>query len=696
MPASRPSLRLRWTGLVILVVAGVAGFLVLHRGADLAVTATARILTGRERIAKIQEKIEEVKKKETTKAYRREGFDPDKAEKATVRGTVRTEDEGGDLSSLVIDAESAVPHNTLFTGFRAKGGRFDGRIRPGVLHLIAKGVDGYVPAFCGPYELEPGEKLEGLDIVLRKGRNAAIRVLGRDGRFTLDSLRSGSRYLLAVDAEGFAPKVLLGIGAGEKDIVVEMPPETVVMGTLTGPLDSLRRHRDGTPYVGYSFPLRTGMSSFWQSGESSVEIRDGKGHFIITHVSPGELSILAGHATRRIEVEGIVPDLTIDMNVPEVGLGAMGEITTRTVVFRLNTPDGEMPTTGVLSVTHKEMRHGQRFNITTPAPIRDGQARVVVSTPNRVGYRPEGMVVYWVPEKYAVFEVLPGSSPHVAGLTVYPAGAIVGTVAEADGSPARGSMISVRVVRKPPRPDRRSVDIRVKDGSISDVRTSQFAEQPLPLGGSYQIYMRRGGTCAVSEPVELTAARPVREVALRYGETSSFLVRVTDADGNPLRGIKLAASWMMAGCSYGFGDKTTGADGTVRFEGLSVGVPGQYRIGTFGNAGYQSQRVETDPTDDEVAIRLEKGAVIEGVVIGEKTGKPLPDVRVFAWPYRQREGLTSSEDMTTGQDGRFRLTTLKPGLEHTLNAYALSGSVVANVVATAGSGETVTIRISGK
>jgi beta-lactamase regulating signal transducer with metallopeptidase domain len=69
-----------------------------------------------------------------------------------------------------------------------------------------------------------------------------------EGRFTLDGLSRGSHYLFVVEAPDGARAVVHDIRAGQKDIVIEMPPRRDLIVKITGDLSGISQ-RSGKPFV---------------------------------------------------------------------------------------------------------------------------------------------------------------------------------------------------------------------------------------------------------------------------------------------------------------------------------------------------------------------------------------------------------------------------------------------------------------
>lgn len=137
---------------------------------------------------------------------------------------------------------------------------------------------------------------------------------------------------------------------------------------------------------------------------------------------------------------------------------------------------------------------------------------------------------------------------------------------------------------------------------------------------------------------------------------------VTDANGGPIAGARIDAAKLgaVARRSDAVASTLTGNDGTYT---LSV-AEGQLLVAA-SEPSYapQSRYVEVGAAGATADFQLVPGGVIEGVVRDERTREPVAGATVLA----QRDapsmllGERAIHEAKTGDDGRFRITGLRPG-----------------------------------
>jgi hypothetical protein len=166
VPGYRPGLGLPWYTLTALGIGGMLVLAGLSQGVFSAVALAAKVLTPIERVEQIQ-------------ALQQDGG----AAKVSVSGTVRTEDGAplpenvGDKLLLMTVARCGAANPVTFH----PDGRFEGTASPGTVYAVLD-AEGYAFSILGPLSAQAGGELRDLDLVLRRGEPAAIRVAGPDGR----------------------------------------------------------------------------------------------------------------------------------------------------------------------------------------------------------------------------------------------------------------------------------------------------------------------------------------------------------------------------------------------------------------------------------------------------------------------------------------------------------------------------------
>jgi hypothetical protein len=180
------------------------------------------------------------------------------------------------------------------------------------------------------------------------------------------------------------------------------------------------------------------------------------------------------------------------------------------------------------------------------------------------------------------------------------------------------------------------------------------------------------GTWSISASAEGHEPAALRARELHAGESVSVDLKlaaggriltgtVTDATGGPINGARIDAAKLGVGRrGDAVASTLTGTDGKYK---LTV-AEGQLLVAA-SEASYapQSRFVEVGANGASADFQLVPGGVIEGIVRDEKSREPVAGAIVIA----QRDapammlGERALHDVTTGSDGRFRITGLRPG-----------------------------------
>jgi len=182
IPGYQPHLRLPWLGMFTFLLIGGLTLFALQQGTQLAVTATAKLLTPKERI----EKIEQIQKTHSVKKpyaeFTKEQLSaPDS--KVTVSGIVRMDDGSPfDQRKFQFHVSSQQPNYSAGYTFSVnKDNTFSTKVRPGNIYLTTRSED-YAPTFVGPLDGKPGAVIEDVEIVLSPGFESSIQVMDATGR----------------------------------------------------------------------------------------------------------------------------------------------------------------------------------------------------------------------------------------------------------------------------------------------------------------------------------------------------------------------------------------------------------------------------------------------------------------------------------------------------------------------------------
>ena len=521
------------------------------------------------------------------------------------------------------------------------------------------------------------------------------------GRFVLSTLRSDWTYHFVVYAAGYRPQILANVQMGTRGLKVELRPAVTIAGQVLGDLDGLTTVRDGKRAVGWASEYSVGKERSHQSSHAVLEPTGAGGSFRIEGAIGDVVTIRAGGAVKRVDLRnGSVDDLIIDLRPGSASRSV------RRVVLQLQLPPGAPPARGEIRVDYaaqKDLDEGAGMEYSL-LPVEDGRVTLDVPVPGRLTYglqhyEGDRLAGYWIAPPLGNIPVPDGDGPFVVRVPAHPAGAIYGQVVHADGSMADDVTVNLMAVRKAPAMENLH--------QVSDVAGSQpkpdgrFSISPLPLGGSYAIIAHRNNTWVVSDPVELTEQRAIRELRLVLPLGKTLRGRVLLPGGKAPAvdvSVSLTVSISLGGDnSWGSGGPrmSTDAAGRFSFEHVNPDIPGEYWLQVEPPSGCQPRRLEVRPARKWLTIWLREACSLRGVVVDDATGYPVPGVRVHAQCREAERGqldYVSAEDLTDGE-GRFAFSGLAPQ-EYSVRTY--DGEVVARnheVSATGGQGEPVTLRI---
>jgi hypothetical protein len=483
-------------------------------------------------------------------------------------------------------------------------------------------------------------------------RAPVLAVTDDQGRFVLNRLRRSSTYHCMVRAPGHRYEWLWGIRPESGPLRVAMRAPLRVAGRVAGPLDGLPTNKEGEPtlrYVmGWRIQLRqghTGHANYTGSKQVPLTPVDNGGAFVLSDLWEGPLVITAGDRQIRLDLTESIEDLVIDLTQPEP------EYTRREVVFRFAPPDGSPPPSGALSVRTLVHRPNEHFPLPQALPIENGEARVWADTPGKVKIEAKGLIGYYPDFGFGenVLEVPAGEDPMIVTVPLKPSGAIYGEIEPA----APGARISVLWEKRPA--DARSFAVSDISDALDLRDGSRFHLTPLPLDAVYRLALRHENTYVISDPIPLTGAEPVRQIRLSLpSEGETVTGRVLRPDGSPAAGVPLQLHYSTP-YSHGFssGSISTDREGWFRLEHLNRHAPGSYSLRL--NLSHDYAPIERALVFDgqPVILQLREGLTLEGRVLEDTTGLPVPNARVqVSYPYQSAEAPTD-------RDGWFRFSTLE-------------------------------------
>ena len=485
----------------------------------------------------------------------------------------------------------------------------------------------------------------------------------QDGRFAIDSLHEGSTYGFYVEAPGHGPRLLHSVKPGDEELELALGPPIEIRGTIIGRLDQLKR-RKGKPQFTYSNPIKFPQMSYHSGLRADVAIDGDVGRFHITDLLPGEVSLSLPGKTIRLDLTESLTDYVVDLRSPEEGGPVEDQGQTRRVIVRVRPPDGSPTPTGVLRVDYvaPDRRAYKPFWL----PLEDGQVAIDVplpeGKPGKFRYGPIRSNGYWLPDKSEI-PIPPADDAMVIEARAFPAGAIYGQVIDADGRRASSFNLSLLKVEKPETPDGkwpRNHD--VSEGNRPDGR---FVLGAIPLGGVYRVTASDARInhyeMAMSAPLTIDAANPVREVTLQLPRGIDLPVRVVNAEGAPVAGASVSLHYSTPySHGFGFASRSSDRDGRCAFRGVNPELPGEYQVRVDPWGPYQGAQTPVELDGSLQVIEVQEGLTLKGTIIDDLTGKPLPDQLVKLGPhYGSKAAYRGDITGRTDHRGRFALKGLE-------------------------------------
>jgi beta-lactamase regulating signal transducer with metallopeptidase domain len=504
---------------------------------------------------------------------------------------------------------------------------------------------------------------------------STLAVSDAQGTFTIETLREGLEYWCYITApDNRRVKLEEPIKVGQEPRAVALPPPLEVLGTILVPPDESGNYPETVSlYADNPF----GGGGFFESFGRTVEVslNEGSGEFVIDDLWPGVVNLNVMDRREHLKVHETIDDYVIDLRPAE------GESTQqfRTVVLRVQVPEGDPQVNGSVRI-HYLNQPGDNYTSNAEVPIENGEARYQVPVPTEIGYDVLDSPGYWI-ESERRFPVEPGDEPFVVNLPTIPAGSIHGTV---ENSPEGHFGVSVILVESPTGQDVFPLDARSKRNERA------YSLGPLPLGGTYIAAAHTKAAVALSEPITLTDRAPIQEVNLAFAPGVPVEGRVTYPDGSPANGLPIELS-ISTKYSHGFSTTigVTGANGEFRVEHVDFDQPVTYAIILKPAKDFVEVRHEFS-RGERADIQLERGLVLEGQLVEDATGYPIPGVEVYGYSTQPETSIVDA-DAVTDREGRFRFTRMRDQV-YTLGA-RYGAELREQVQARPGTGEPVELRV---
>jgi beta-lactamase regulating signal transducer with metallopeptidase domain len=496
----------------------------------------------------------------------------------------------------------------------------------------------------------------------RYGWDNPMRVLAQTdaaGRFTITQLRAGSKYWLGVSAPGHESTIIEGVSAGSAAPIVKLGPELVVRGRVLGNIDRLQKSGKHRALHYSSFEV-VENSSYGDGQWLPLHVSDGVATFQFTNRTAGEVTLsgVGYRETRTVTVP--VNDWVIDLDAPPPSAMLLAEnAPKREVIFRFKHPSGVPPRGTVAVSVPYDLDPKNLSSHTEEKEIKDGEVRVSIAIGGRTSVEPRRMVGYWFSEsgernRLSNLTVTNGVGPMIVEIPVIPAGAIYAMARISDGSPADRLYFGIEELK--PAPGRSEGGTLRQNESYSNETPRKWVSGPLPLGGTYQVYVSRDFSFCASKPITLTDAKPDAEVELQFSPGKTFNGIVLDPDGKPLRDAEVKTSFALRNHSFGFKSLFTDDAGRFRLDNTTPEV-GEYSV-EVSAPGARAECVKLDFKSSPQLIRLKAGQVLAGRVVQTGTGFAIPGMEVRAADFELFK--LPMQTTRTDANGRFRFNSLGP------------------------------------
>jgi len=516
--------------------------------------------------------------------------------------------------------------------------------------------------------------------------NDALHVLGQsetDGSFNLNQLRHGFKYYLGVSAPGHGSVILEKIPVGTSGLVVQLGPELIVRGHVSGDLTELPQI-DKYRTLDLNYTEHFENNGYGHSEWVPIHTTNGEATFQFTNPTPGTVTLSGGSYREDRTVTAPIDDWTVDLQAAKTETAK--DLPKREVIFRFKYT-GNVPPKGTVSVTIPDdlndkhrTAHMQDFEIT------NGEVHASIAIGGETHIQPQNMVGYWFNEwSVGYVTVTNGASPMVFEIPVIPAGAIYAKALNADGTPAGGLLFGVTELKRAPGRNENS-SLGNNFDSVSGNAPRKWVSSPLPLGGTYQIHAWRGNSFCISQPIKLTEANPDAEVQLQFPPGKNFTGTLLNPDGKPLANAEVKVNLTQSNAG-GFDLKSVSTDEQGRFE-LHDMTPDLATYAVQADApGLMAELVKLKFNGQPQAIQLKPGHVLGGHVVDAATGYPIPDTEVRVWT--QNDSLPQQTSHTDA-DGYFEFNTLGDS-EYTL--FTQEGQEISNQKFRADGNTNLTVRI---
>ncbi len=211
---------------------------------------------------------------------------------------------------------------------------------------------------------------------------------------------------------------------------------------------------------------------------------------------------------------------------------------------------------------------------------------------------------------------------------------------------------------------------RHSTGCTLDARNGTFTDTHFPVG---QIYFQISGSnyaTSITGPINGKPGSILKDIKLVLERGFPALIKTTDPAGKPIPRAHFSGGYKITPNRWsGSINRDTDENGSIRFQ-----ATGKFPIGYILTApGFQKETGELRLTAGTPAIlTLKPAKIVQGTVVSQKTGKPIPDATVRLLMERNpTEGSHYSPDQApllakADSVGRFTINTLRDNATYVL------------------------------
>lgn len=496
----------------------------------------------------------------------------------------------------------------------------------------------------------------------------------KEGRFAIRQLKTGAQYLFIICSKKYGYQLYKYRHHDEPNVEITMQQQKIV-GRVTGDLDSLEK-KDGTPGLKYNLNLRLDSSSECSGNALFVPVRieGDQGRFEITKLTGNQLQIYdpSGNVLLTGPVEQFVGrDVVVDLKKSDV------ELAMRKVVIHFIAPEGSPAAEGTawLAVPGDQnsvIRRGRYYP--KSFPVKQGRLELEIPTPGYrldIDNRKTSLTGYSVPNSKANRQALAwqdvpaGDAPLELKVYLEPAGMVYGRLFSVKNSTGK-CFINCKVIEPPEGLE--AHDIRTDSQSIlpDDKTGTKFICNGLPLGGRYCVVASETNwtAFAISREISLDESNPIQKVDLTVPKRDATIFGTVSDEAGKLLSLPVSLNFSLDK-KYGGGGYTSDASissggGKFRCQ-VASNPPGKYALKIRPKKDYRPQRVEVTRFDRPISIVMQRGQVVEGVLL-DSDKKPIAGVQLRAW-YSSR----CLAESPTDSEGRFRFSNLEKNRRYSLD-----------------------------